>query len=337
MIDFSQANIDKVTFHKFSVEDARSSVNENEYELDEEHETLILKTFLKPFESVAETYEFKHEIDIDLNVLAVLSNDIVEEERDFLSVTKDVHTHLQAVSKHPNIKDGDLFLIKYSGVAMNGHLHEAFGIYKVENKQSFIETVAHQMTFRKGIGSRKLDKACLIVFTDGDPTVFVIDNASVDTEYWKEEFIKVEYRKDYINSTNQFMSMTKDFITEQFPEEYEATKAEQIDLLNRSVDYFKEHETFEKESFEEQVFQHETLIESFRSYDQEYQQANDLELEQSFEISPQAVKKQARVFKSVLKLDKNFHIYIHGDRELIEQGVEDDGRKFYKIYFDKES
>ncbi len=337
MIDFSQANIDKVTFHKFSVEDARSSVNENEYELDEEHETLILKTFLKPFESVAETYEFKHDIDIDLNVLAVLSNDIVEEERDFLSVTKDVHTHLQAVSKHPNIKDGDLFLIKYSGVAMNGHLHEAFGIYKVENKQSFIETVAHQMTFRKGIGSRKLDKACLIVFTDGDPTVFVIDNASVDTEYWKEEFIKVEYRKDYINSTNQFMSMTKDFITEQFPEEYEATKAEQIDLLNRSVDYFKEHETFEKESFEEQVFQHETLIESFRSYDQEYQQANDLELEQSFEISPQAVKKQARVFKSVLKLDKNFHIYIHGDRELIEQGVEDDGRKFYKIYFDKES
>ena len=337
MIDFSQANIDKVTFHKFSVEDARSSVNENEYELDEEHETLILKTFLKPFESVAETYEFKHEIDIDLNVLAVLSNDIVEEERDFLSVTKDVHTHLQAVSKHPNIKDGDLFLIKYSGVAMNGHLHEAFGIYKVENKQSFIETVAHQMTFRKGIGSRKLDKACLIVFTDGDPTVFVIDNASVDTEYWKEEFIKVEYRKDYINSTNQFMSMTKDFITEQFPEEYEATKAEQIDLLNRSVDYFKEHETFEKESFEEQVFQHETLIESFRSYDQEYQQSNELELEESFEISPQAVKKQARVFKSVLKLDKNFHIYIHGDRELIEQGVEDDGRKFYKIYFDKES
>jgi len=337
MIDFSQANIDKVTFHKFSLEEARSSVNENEYELDEEHETLILKTFLKPFESVAETYEFKHDIDIDLNVLAVLSNDVVEEERDFLSISKDVHTHLQAVSKHPNIKDGDLFLIKYSGVAMNGNLNEAFGIYKVENKQSFIETVAHQMTFRKGIGNRKLDKACLVVFTDGAPTVFVIDNASVDTEYWKEEFIKVEYRKDYINSTNQFMNMTKDFITEQFPDEYEATKAEQIDLLNRSVDYFKKNETFEKESFEEQVFQHETIIESFRNYDQEYQQTHDLELEESFEISPQAVKKQARVFKSVLKLDKNFHIYIHGDRELIEQGIEEDGRKFYKIYFDKES
>jgi hypothetical protein len=50
-----------------------------------------------------------------------------------------------------------------------------------------------------------------------------------------------------------------------------------------------------------------------------------------------AVKKQERIFKSVLKLDKNFHIYIHGDRELIEQGMDADGRKFYKIYFEEES
>lgn len=55
------------------------------------------------------------------------------------------------------------------------------------------------------------------------------------------------------------------------------------------------------------------------------------------DISPQAVKKQARIFKSVLKLDKNFHIYIHGNRELIQQGTEKDGRKYYKIYFENES
>ena len=55
-----------------------------------------------------------------------------------------------------------------------------------------------------------------------------------------------------------------------------------------------------------------------------------------FAISPHAVKKQARVFKSVLKLDKNFHIYIHGDRSLIERGTEKDGRKFYKIYYREE-
>lgn len=68
-----------------------------------------------------------------------------------------------------------------------------------------------------------------------------------------------------------------------------------------------------------------------------YREENEIELTDNFDISPHAVKKQARAFKSVLKLDKNFHIYIHGNRELIEQGVEKDGRKFYKIYFKEES
>ena len=51
----------------------------------------------------------------------------------------------------------------------------------------------------------------------------------------------------------------------------------------------------------------------------------------------QAVKKQARVFKSVIKLDKNFHIYVHGNRELIEKGYDGAmGKHYYKIYFDVE-
>ena len=41
-------------------------------------------------------------------------------------------------------------------------------------------------------------------------------------------------------------------------------------------------------------------------------------------------------YKSVIKLDKNFHIYVHGSRQLIEQG-EDEHGKFYKLYFNEES
>ena len=47
-------------------------------------------------------------------------------------------------------------------------------------------------------------------------------------------------------------------------------------------------------------------------------------------------KKYKISYAILIKLDKNFHIYIHGDRQLIEQGVEKDGRKFYKIYYDEE-
>ncbi len=87
----------------------------------------------------------------------------------------------------------------------------------------------------------------------------------------------------------------------------------------------------------EEVFQDSGIIKSFRNFDNTYRQENKIDITDSFDISPQAVKKQARVFKSVLKLDKNFHIYIHGNRDMIEQGVDQDGRKFYKIYYDKEN
>ena len=43
-----------------------------------------------------------------------------------------------------------------------------------------------------------------------------------------------------------------------------------------------------------------------------------------------------RSIKRVIKLDKNFDIYIHGNSELIEQG-EDNKGKYYKVYYNEES
>jgi hypothetical protein len=38
--------------------------------------------------------------------------------------------------------------------------------------------------------------------------------------------------------------------------------------------------------------------------------------------------------KQVVKLDKNFHIYIHGDKKNIEEGSDDKG-KFIKLYYNE--
>ena len=133
------------------------------------------------------------------------------------------------------------------------------------------------------------------------------------------------------------MSLTKSYVTKQLAEDFEVTKADKIDLLNKTVEYFKTHEQFDKTEFEAEVFQTDEMIESFQHFDESYRASHDIQGADSFDISEQAVKKQARGFKSVLKLDKTFHVYIHGDRSLIERGTEADGRKFYKIYFDKET
>ncbi|HWV68418.1 MAG TPA: hypothetical protein VN105_21315, partial [Chitinophaga sp.] len=57
-----------------------------------------------------------------------------------------------------------------------------------------------------------------------------------------------------------------------------------------------------------------------------------------FEISAPAVKKQQKVFKSILKLDRNFHVYIHGNREMIERGFDEaTNMNYYKLLFENEA
>lgn len=50
------------------------------------------------------------------------------------------------------------------------------------------------------------------------------------------------------------------------------------------------------------------------------------------------MKKLERRMKSVIKLDKNFHIYVHGGEQLIEQEYDEvRGMKYYKLYYREEN
>jgi len=341
MIEFKDTSISNIVFHRIDNEDGKSFLSESEYSINQEEEEVLKTIFLKPFTSSLSTFEFDHPVDLSLNSLFKLAKDNYADE-DFYNSSLNIYKHLKSVSKHPNINGGDLFIIKYDDVKINNSFHQALGIYKIENKQNFIETSLikngkKNLNFKKGIGQGKIDKACLIIFTEEPYTIFIIDKGNVETEYWQNDFINARLKNDHINSTSQFMSLTKTYVTEQFPNDYKTSKTDQIDLLNRSIEYFKTNDTFDKHTFESDVLQDDSVIESFRNFDKLYKEENNIALSDNFEISSQAVKKQARIFKSVLKLDKNFHVYIHGDKNLIEQGVEKDGSKYYKIYFKEES
>lgn len=340
MILIEDAIIRQLTAHRVAAGENSSVIGGALSTLSDDEATTVKKILLKPFVSHAHTYEFTHDVDIHYNVLFNLSKAIHSGD-EFMEKSREIVRHLISVSKHPNIKDGDLFIARFDNIQLNNKRYEALGVYKYEDKETFIETDtannAMHVSFRKGIGNKKPDKACLILFSEEPYTLLVIDGNTNETDYWQHDFINHRSKKDHVNSTNNFLTLTKNFITTQVPEDFEVTKADQIDLLNRSVDYFKKRETFDKQEFEEEVFGNSSVIESFRRFDEAYRQEREADFADSFEIAPQAVKKQARVFKSVLKLDKNFHIYIHGNRELIEQGTDERGRKFYKIYYEEES
>jgi hypothetical protein len=340
MIQIEDSLISKMMMHRIGSSENTSILSESLFESTDHTEDAVLKKlFLKPFLAHVSTFEFTHNIDLSYNVLFGLAQAIYQEE-DFVAQAQNIAKHLIAQSTHPNINEGDLYIVKFEDIQLGAKHYQGLGIYKYEDKESFIETNIRQkqidLQFRKGLASKKPDKACLIIFTEAPYTLLVIDSNSQETDYWQNDFIQHKAKNDNINNTTDFLTLAKNFITEQIPNEYEVNKTDQLNLLNRSVEYFKGHDTFDKAEFEEEVFGDKSIIQSFRNFDETWREEHQIEMADQFEISAQAVKKQARVFKSVLKLDKNFHIYIHGDRELIEQGVDKDGRKFYKIYYEEE-
>ncbi|HRO44059.1 MAG TPA: nucleoid-associated protein [Flavipsychrobacter sp.] len=306
---------------------------------------ILLQYFLSAFQQ-AEGYNFWHPSDIALNEMKHYADQIFEEPDDLLRHSISIAKNLFDVTDLPNIKSGELHVAYFKGIIADQHVVDAIGIYKSESKDTFLKIEEAGKTFSikadEGINPTKLDKACLILNVDAENgyRVMVIDktNKGGEAQFWKDNFLKVRAASDDYHATQDYLSMYKTYVVEQVPSEFEVTRVEQIDLLNKSVNYFKKNDQFNRQQFEDEVLQMPEVIESFRKYEQQYADERELSFEDEFEISGNAVKKQSRVFKSVLKLDKNFHVYIHGNKDLIEKGYDASmGMHFYKIYFEEEN
>jgi hypothetical protein len=306
----------------------------------EEHIKQLLNNSFK-FE---ELYQFFFLPNLELNPVYQFVSSIFKSKESFIEQSQNAGRYLYDKSTHPQIKSGELGIIYFNDCKINNEIVDCIGIFKSENKDTILKINnkenGFELTGEKGINTNKLDKGCLIFNTrkENGFLISVVDNTnkSSEAQYWKDDFLGIKTIKNDFHQTNQFLGIAKQFVTKQLDENFEVSKADKIDFLNRSVDYFKNSETFNKQEFEKQVFGDENLIESFQKFNQTYRQENEVELADNFQISSQAVKKQSRIFKSVLKLDRNFDIYIHGDKNLIEKGIEKDGRKYYKIYYQEE-
>ncbi len=345
-IDFTQVDIEKIITHQIGnkLRDEKYSLSNEESNLKPDTKNYLLKYFFSLLKT-EELYRFTHAVNIEMNEVFTLTRDIFSDSDSFISNSQNIAKLLYEQSMHPKIKEGQLNIALFSNILIEDELVNVLGIFKSETSSPFIQMRKQKSNYNiiheTGFDLKSMDKGCLIFNTDIENgyKILIIDNSSKSNEaqYWKDDFLNVSVLKNEYHQTNEFLGITKQFVTKQLDEDFEVSKADKIDFLNRSVDYFKNHEAFDKKEFEEQVFGDSTVIESFRKFDQTYRQENEVELADHFEISAQAVKKQARVFKNVLKLDKNFHIYIHGNRELIEQGIDENGRKYYKIYYEEEN
>ena len=344
-LDFSAASLRQLCTHHVGnrLREEGLILSEQATEVLPETMQYVMEYFLSTLKS-EEVYSFTHPVQLHQNDVFAAAEQIFSQVESFLEQSQNLARLLYEYATHPKVISGELNVALFDQVQWEGKELQAVGIFKSEKQMPFLKMHSNQTRFSInhdfGFTIDKIDKACIIFNTqkiDGY-RVLVLDNAnrSEEAKYWKTDFLKIKPIANEFHQTQQFMTITRDFVTQKLDQEFPVTKADKIDLMNRSVDYFKTHDSFDKQDFEESVLQDKGMIHAFRQFDSGYRESNNLELTDTFDISMSAVKKQARVFKSVLKLDKNFHIYIHGNRELIEQGVDADGRKFYKVYYDQE-
>lgn len=350
MISYLQASLSQPTIHKVGNKllDEHLSLSEHSLKIDDEVlDNLLMNYFLKSFEKVNEIYRFDHPTgDLNLNEVYHFAEIIFNDKDQFHENSRQIGKHLYDVSNHPKIKSGELYLCFFTDLQIEGELLDAIGIFKSESKEPYLKVVQKSKEFeinyeQEAINIKKLDKGCLIFNTEKEAgyKVAVIDQTnSTEAAYWIDDFLKLKIRNDNYTQTNTVLKVYKDFVTKKIDEEFEISKTDKIDLLNRSIKYFKEKEHFDLDEFSNEVLAHEQGIESFKRFKKNYEDEFETEIGDSFLISDTAVKKQARIFKSVLKLDKNFHIYIHGNKELIEKGYDEEMKmSFYKVYFKEEN
>ncbi len=346
-MNLSEAILQKVSVHYIGNKGNGQDlvISKKPLKLADDDLRIIKDSFLAKFSAELDRYSFYHLSSLDYNEVYNYCLETLAEGATFHKNSVNIAKHLYESTTHPKIKTGELYVCYYENCLVDGAFVDAIGIYKTETKSNFIDLAIDAsefaLTMREGVDVAKYDKACLVLPTNAEQgfDVLIYDSASRGEEavFWRETFLNVAPQANEYFQTNQFLNVAKQFIAKQLPEEYDIAKTDQIDLLNKSVEYFRANESFDKKKFEKEVFDDSGMIKAFRKFETNYAEMNDVDIPDRFDISTLAVKKQARVFKSVLKLDKNFHVYIHGDKSLIEKGYDERvGKSFYKIYFDEE-
>jgi hypothetical protein len=223
---------------------------------------------------------------------------------------------------------------------------DAVGIFKSENKETYLKVFpkgdGFEIESENGININKLDKGCIIFNKEAEEgyvaTIVDVSNKGGEAAYWTDGFLSLRARHDAYFNTEHAINLCRGFVTEFLPSEYEMNKADQAELLSKTADYMKEYKQFDVNKYAESVIGNSELQERFDDYKNMYEKDFEMDFSDNFTISEQALRKGQRGFRSILKLDKNFTVYIHGSRNRIEQGEDEDtGLKYYKFLYDIEN
>lgn len=307
---------------------------------DESRKNLFLYCFSSFKEG--ERFCFRHELGLEYNEAYSCVSKVFSNKELLLEQSRNLAKVLYEHSEHPGIKSGDFIAVYFSDCDVDGYITDAIGLYMCENQTSFLSLKCNgseaEITTLQGLDLKHVDKAALIFNVDPDEgyQVAIIDNINrSEAKYWVEDFLQVKPKADEYHQTRALLNAAKGFITKSMPAD--TTQGEKAELMDKTLRYFQQNETFDINDFSSKVMADEQLSADFNEYMGAYMTKNEIEMPDSFSISECAVKKSSRSMKSIIKLDKNFHIYVHGGDGLIKKGYDEaTGMAYYQLFFKEE-
>ena len=348
MINLSNTKIDKICMHYIGNKSKNEGVklSSNFLFVDTFLESVLIKYFLSSFKQ-NELYEFHHETHIKYNETYNYIQELFDNEDRILEQSIALAKHLYKNSSHPQIKSGEFYVVLFKNCLINKEVVNAIGLFKSENKDTFLKISPKNNEFEikseQGININKLDKGCIVFNTEKDNgyLLSIVDNTNKSitnqAQYWIEDFLQIKRHEDSYFQTEKVLSLCKDFATKELVLDNNISKADQAVFINKNMSFLKENANFSLDEFEKKIFSETKLSDCFQEYKEKYQDNNNFGLPNNFNISSIALKKQINKSQSVIKLDKNFHIYIHGDSNLIQNGIDKDtGMKYYRFLYNEE-
>ncbi|MGL1887977.1 MAG: nucleoid-associated protein [Reichenbachiella sp.] len=337
----SEVKIKELVIHKIAEEGLFAS-NNAICNLDEDLNSLLVKYFFKTFK-IEERFHFSHPEGLEHNAIFKILNELFKDPSKLFDHSLDIAGLLSSQSTHHNIKEGDFLVAYFEDCIIGDEVTDAVGLFKVENKDTFIKIMGEGADFQisqdEGISINKLDKGVIIFNTEAENgyQALLVDNTNKagNAQYWQEDFLGLEKDVDEYFQTQNLINNLQEFAQTEFEGN---EPAEKIAFVNQSLDYLKHNNHFDKDDYQEKVLQSPELIDNFENFQERKQEDNpDLQIA-GFDISKPAVQNTKRFIKSIIKLDKNFHVYVHGRKDKIVRGFDPEKKlNYYTLYFDEET
>jgi len=351
MSDFSQLTLKTLAIHRVGNKLRNEGVlaAPHTYPLqDQLLRNALFDYFLQPFTRYNEYYQFTHHTNLNLNEIYTFCRHIFEDKGDFLEESVNIAKHLYNQSIHPQIKGGEVFIAYFADCIIDDEMTDAIGIFKSEEKDAFFKpdesSGAVLLSLEKGINLKRLDKGCLIFNTaaaDGY-RVQIIDKVSRsdgEARYWKDDFLRLLRVQDNGFATESYLNLVHQYGEDTFG--VEQGKKDQLVFLNKSIQYFSDHDLFDVQDFTTQIFEDKPEhVSRFTEFKERYEAENNLLAAPDFKISHPTVKLMKRKLRSLIKLDTQIDIKLNSDttEQYIERGYDEERQMFfYKIYFTEES